>query len=201
MYVLLPQSCLYLHFAKPHSDFLSPRLVGNPDLDDYGRPIPNRNIPTTVCYRLDLNRQQKEQLERQPYSTFEYDSHHTQSLIVGVYPESRLQLDGKACRFEHFAQWWRVQCCATLREFGAVVNEVASQIFDEVFPLPFEDAPRKDHVRQNECVVWADELIFAITARGFIAGTLQLHVKLLDVKARSKLAVLDTLRPLVTPQT
>lgn len=175
--------------------------MGNTELDEYGRPIPNRSLPTTVCYRLDLNRTQKEQLERQPYSTFEYDSRHTQSLIVSVFPESRLQLDGKFCRFEHFAQWWRVQTSPTLREFGATASEVAAQIFDDVFPVPFEDAPRKDMVRPSECVVWADELFFVIAARGFIAGRLQLQFMLLDVRARSKLAVLDTLRPLVIPQT
>ena len=46
---------------------------------------------------------------------------------------------------------------------------------------------------RNEFALWADEPLFVITARGFIAGTLQLHVKLLDVRARTRAAALDSL--------
>lgn len=74
----------------------------------------------------------------------------------------------------------------------------AERIFDTAFPSPFEESPaRGEWCDRNEFVLWGDELLFVITARGFIAGTLQLHVKLLDVRARTRAAVIETLRPLV----
>lgn len=80
-------------------------------------------------------------------------------------------------------------------------DEHASMIFDSAFPRPFEESEVPHHApesEENEFALWGDELLFVITARGFIAGTLQLHVKLLDVKARTRATVLDGLRPLVT---
>ncbi len=76
----------------------------------------------------------------------------------------------------------------------------AMKLFDEAFPLPFEDAARRQEADVNEFVLFADELLFVITARGFLAGTLQCHVKLLNVRARTRAAVLDCMRPLALPQ-
>lgn len=74
----------------------------------------------------------------------------------------------------------------------------AERVFDVAFPTPFEETPaRGEWCDRNEFVLWGDELLFIITARGFIAGTLQLHVKLLDVRTRTRAEVLDSLRPLV----
>ncbi|TDL27011.1 hypothetical protein BD410DRAFT_480703 [Rickenella mellea] len=169
------------------------RLEGNLELDKSGRPPLNS---ATATYQLDLTNQQKAQLEMQPYSAFEFHDVHPKSLVVSVYPESRLHLDGtSSMRVEQFALWWR-----TRRVFGFAgmvepADEQALRIFDEAFPRPFEDAPRREEFDRNEFVLWGDELLFVITARGFIAGTLQLHVKLLSVWARTRATVLETLRP------
>ena len=82
---------------------------------------------------------------------------------------------------------------------GARADErEAERVFDIAFPSPFEETSARDEwCERNEFVLWGDELLFIITARGFIAGTLQLHVKLLDVRARTRAEVLDSLRPLV----
>lgn len=156
---------------------------------------------STASYRLDLNHETKSKLEKQPYSAFEYDDKDAQSLIVSVFPESRLRIDGQACRFDHFAQWWRNRWRDTAYDEptpNPLTPSLASssdRIFDEAFPRPFELQERMADWDRNEFVLWADELLFVITARGFIAGTLQLHMKLLDVRARTRAAVLDCLRP------
>ncbi|KAH8115024.1 hypothetical protein DFH11DRAFT_1590989 [Phellopilus nigrolimitatus] len=176
------------------------KLVGNTDLDKTGRPDPN---DTTATYRLCLPAETKAQLERQPYSAFEFCDADPHALVVSVFPESRLRVDGAPCRFEHFAHWWRARRAPGGVHFGfgyggpprADVRE-AERVFDEAFPPPFEDTPaRGEWCDRSEFALWGDELMFVITARGFIAGTLQLHVKLLDVRARTRAAVLETLRP------
>lgn len=74
-------------------------------------------------------------------------------------------------------------------------DKQAELIFDGAFPRPFEDTARRLDLDRTEFTMWADELLFVITGRGFIAGTLQLRVKLLDVRARTRAAVFDSLRP------
>ena len=165
------------------------RLVGNLDLDRNGYP---EHHSSTASYRLDLSREIKSLLERQPYSAFEYHDKDPNSLIVSVFPESRLYIDGTRVRFEQFPVWWRARRApfAPLKE----AEETAIQIFEAAFPSPFEPTKR-DEVDKNEFSLWADELLFVIAARGFIAGTLQLHVKLLDVRARTRAEILSSLRP------
>ena len=115
-------------------------------------------------------------------------------MAVSVYPESRLHIDGeKAIHFQHFAAWWRARCSA-FKPPTDPVDEHANQILDYAFAGPFDDHGQSV-LERNEFALWGDELLFVITARGFIAGTLQLHVKLLDVRARTRAAVLDSLRP------
>lgn len=112
-----------------------------------------------------------------------------------MFPESRLHIDGALCRFEHFAQWWRERRVFAAAHNGDELEPRVAAIFDEAFPRPFEDLPRRYEVDRNEFTLWGDELLFIITARGFIAGTLQLHIKLLDVRTRTKATVLEMLRP------
>lgn len=113
-----------------------------------------------------------------------------------MYPESRLRVDGGApVRLEHFAHWWRARRVFAYPGPVDPADERAARVFDDAFPSPFEDGPRRAAWDRSEFVLWGDELLFVITARGFIAGTLQLHVKLLDVRARTRAAVLETLRP------
>ena len=168
------------------------RLVGSLELDKSGRP---EYSVATVFYHLSLTPETKAQLERQPYSAFEFADTDQHSLVVSVFPESRLQIDGSLCRFEHFAQWWRERRVFAAAHNGDELDKRVANMFDEAFPRPFEDLPRRDEWDRNEFVLWGDELLFIITARGFIAGTLQLHVKLLDVRARTRATVLETLRP------
>ncbi|KAL5520563.1 hypothetical protein ACEPAG_9787 [Sanghuangporus baumii] len=175
---------------------LALKLVGNRDLDKNGRPDLN---DTTVSYRLCLSSSTKDQLERQPYSAFEFCDSDPTALIVSVFPDSHLHINDTRLRFEHFAHWWRMRRAPAFIGAGARADErEAEKTFDSAFPSPFEESPaRGEWSDRNEFVLWGDELLFIITARGFIAGTLQLHVKLLDVRARTRAAVIETLRPLV----
>lgn len=110
-------------------------------------------------------------------------------------PDARLHLDGASIRFEHFAHWWRVRRRVPFNTPSADAIE-AEKVFDMAFPQPFEDrAAREDWNERCEFSLWGDELMFVIGARGFLAGTLQLYVKLLDVRARSRSEVLASLRP------
>lgn len=73
----------------------------------------------------------------------------------------------------------------------------AEAVFDAAFPQPFEDAAaREEWNERSEFALWGDELMFVIAARGFLAGTLQLHVRLLDVRARTRAEVVEGCRPL-----
>jgi hypothetical protein len=163
-------------------------------LDKNGRPDAG---DATATYQLYLSSSTKAQLQRQPYSAFEYSDNDPSALVVSVFPESRLQIDNSHVRFEHFAHWWRNRRTPRIDYIITRDQRDAEAVFDDAFPSPFEDMPaRGEWCDRNEFSLWGDELLFIITARGFIAGTLQLHVKLLDVKARTKSAVLDTLRPL-----
>ncbi|KAI5119283.1 hypothetical protein M0805_008062 [Coniferiporia weirii] len=171
------------------------KLVGNRDLDRTGRPDPN---DVTASYRLCLPAATKDRLERQPYSAFEFSEVDPSELVVSVFSESRLRIDGAKVRFEHFAHWWRarrhLEWCFGGPPPADACN--AERIFDEAFPQPLGDiASRGEWCDRNEFPLWGDELLFVITARGFLAGTLQLHVKLLDVRARTRAEVLETLRP------
>lgn len=141
----------------------------------------------------------KRLLERQPYSAFQYSDTDPLALNVSVLPESRLHLDNHSIRFEHFSHWWRVRHVPRIDYITSEDQKFAETIFDNAFPPPFEDDPaHRDWCDRNEFVVWADELLFVITARGFLAGTLQLHVRLLDARARTRSTVLESLRPLVS---
>lgn len=140
----------------------------------------------------------KAQLEQQPYSAFEFCEADPTELVVSVFPESRLRIDGERVRFEHFAHWWRARRRGEWL-FGERVTadtRDAERVFDAAFPQPFEEvASRGEWCERNEFMLWGDELLFVITARGFLAGTLQLHLKLLDVRARTRAEVLEMLRP------
>lgn len=115
-------------------------------------------------------------------------------MVVSVFPESRIHIDRRmAIRFENFAAWWRARRCP-FTVHNDPKDERADGILDEAFPRELDEQGQNGSER-NEFALWGDELLFVITARGFIAGTLQLHVKLLDVRARTRAAVLDTLRP------
>lgn len=198
------------------------RLVGNPNLDKSGRPGPDPRSSSssdddepTASYRLLLTRAARSQLERQPrrYScslAFEFDdddkanaSH--QALRVSVLPETRIRVDdglggdrnSQTCRLEQFASWWRARR-APFRQpvFDPPSDDKQAElIFDRAFPRPFEDAARRLDLDRTEFTMWADELLFVITGRGFIAGTLQLRMNILDVRARTRASVLDSLRP------
>ncbi len=196
--------------------------MGNPNLDKSGRPGPDPHSSSsssdddepTASYRLLLSQTARIQLEQpRRYScslAFEFDdddktnpSH--QALRISVFPETRLRVDDglsgdrntQTCRLEQFASWWR----ARRAPFRPPVYEPptddqqAELIFDRAFPRPFEDAARRLDWDRTDFTLWADELLFIITGRGFIARTLQLHMKVLDVRARTRAAVLDSLRP------
>ena len=168
------------------------RLVGNLELDKSGRP---EYSIATAFYHLSLTPETKAQLQMQPYSAFEFAESDPESLVVSVFPESRLHIDGSTCRFEHFAQWWRERRVFAAAHTGDELQKRVVNMFDEAFPRPFEEIPRRADWDRSEFVLWGDELLFIIAARGFIAGTLQLHVKLLDVRARTRATVLESLRP------
>lgn len=140
----------------------------------------------------------KAQLERQPYSAFEYSDNDPLSLVVSVFPESRLTIDGERLRFEHFASWWvgrRAPYSNSAMHWRDEHGERVERIFNDAFPRPFEERDRRNEYDNNEFMLWGDDLLFIITARGFLAGTLQLHVKLLDVCARTRAEVLNSLKP------
>ena len=182
-----------------HFSYFIFRLIGNKDLDKTGRPDANE---TTVSYRLCFSSAMKAQLEQQPYSAFEFCESEKQALIVSVLPESRLSINNNQVRFEHFAHWWRTRRSPAFdsgfRGPPRTDEIEAERVFDDAFPAPFEEsAARGDWCDRNEFVLWGDELLFVITARGFLAGTLQLHVKLLNVKSRTRAEVLQSVRPLV----
>ena len=138
------------------------------------------------------------QLESQPYSAFDYSESDPLAINVSVLPESRLHIDSHSVRFENFAHWWRVRRARI--DYNVTEEQRESErVFDDSFPSPFEDAPaRGEWCERNEFVLWADELLFVITARGFLAGTLQLHMKLLDARARTRATVFEGLKPLVS---
>ena len=165
-------------------------------MDKTGRPSVEEN---TASFQLCLSPGTKRQLERQPYSAFQYSDSDPLALNVSVLPESRLHLDNHPTRFEHFSHWWRVRHAPRIEYITSEDQKLAEAVFDNAFPSPFEDDPdHGDWCDRNEFVVWADELLFVITARGFLAGTLQLHVKLLDARARTRSTVLEDLRPLIS---
>ncbi|EPQ54438.1 hypothetical protein GLOTRDRAFT_139027 [Gloeophyllum trabeum ATCC 11539] len=107
-------------------------------------------------------------------------------LAESVFQGGKMCIDDDVLLLSDFSYWWHDPS-------SAESSKASLSLFNRLSPLTIEPSSRP--YARYEGVLWADEVLFTIIKRSSDAGDPVLHIKLADLKARTRGAVLSELVP------
>ncbi|KZT25392.1 hypothetical protein NEOLEDRAFT_1148028 [Neolentinus lepideus HHB14362 ss-1] len=114
---------------------------------------------------------------------------HPPTIVAeSVFSGGKMRINDLVMSLTYFSSWWQSNTRASIYD-----REGEGSAFLDFQPSTLE--PAEAPYCRYEGVLWADEALFTVVGRSSDAGDPVLHIKLADLKARSRGAVLSDLSP------